>query len=120
MSFDKTVGLLTALATLSHDCLFALSGLPACYVGSAVNVPDDSAGTCACDRCHAVSLIRPEIVDYVAFGTSRAQAVDENVALCGKTVPVALWKEAQASGIMNPLLPLPGDDAEPAAKKAKN
>ena len=120
MSFDKTVGLLTALATLSHDCLFALSGLPACYVGSAVNVPDDSAGTCACDRCHAVSLIRPEIVDYVAFGTSRAQAVDENVALCGKTVPVALWKEAQALGIMDPLLPLPADDAEPAAKKAKN
>jgi hypothetical protein len=65
-------------------------------------------------------LVRPEIVNYVAFGTSRAQAVDQNVALCGKTVPLALWKEAQASGIMNPLIPLPGDDAEPAAKKAKN
>jgi hypothetical protein len=56
----------------------------------------------------------------VAFGTSRAQAVDENVALCGKTVPLELWKEAQAAGIMDPRLPLPGEDAEPAAKKAKN
>eukprot|EP01046_Picozoa_sp_COSAG06_P100341 COSAG06_NODE_46458_length_346_cov_2.582996_1_plen_29_part_01 len=28
--------------------------------------------------------------------------MDENVALCGKTVPIALWKEAQAQGIMDP------------------
>lgn len=68
----------------------------------------------------AASLIRPEVVNYVAFGTSRAQAVDENVALCGTTVPVALWKEAQASGIMDPRLPLPAESDEPAAKKAKN
>ena len=60
-------------------------------------------------------------MNYVAFGTSRASAVEENVALCGKTVPLALWKEAQAAGIMNPHLPLPADEvAEPAAKKAKN
>ncbi len=93
----------------------------ACYVRSTIHVPDCSiSGTCGYNRCHCCALVRPEIVNYVAFGTSRAQAVDQNVALCGKTVPLALWKEAQASGIMNPLIPLPGDDAEPAAKKAKN
>jgi len=66
----------------------------------------------------SLSSHRPEAVNLVAFGTSRAKAVDENVALCGKTVPIALWKEAQAQGIMDPRLPLP-DDSEPAAKKAK-
>ena len=35
----------------------------------------------------------PEIVDFVAFGTSRAKAVDENLELCGNTVPLALWAE---------------------------
>ena len=64
--------------------------------------------------------VRPEIVNCVAFGARSAKEVDGNVALCGKTVPLELWKEAQAAGIMDPRLPLPGEDAEPAAKKAKN
>jgi D-threo-aldose 1-dehydrogenase len=64
----------------------------------------------------------PDIVDYAAFGTSRAAAVDQNVALCGNTVPVALWAEAQEIGILDPRLPLPSADdsaGEGAAKKQK-
>ena len=60
----------------------------------------------------------PEIVDFVAFGTSRAKAVDENLGLCGNTVPLALWAEAKEAGIMDSRLPLPGEEG-PAAKKAR-
>ena len=60
----------------------------------------------------------PEIVDFVAFGTSRAKAVDENLELCGNTVPLALWAEAKEAGIMDSRLPLPGEEGQ-AAKKAR-
>lgn len=53
----------------------------------------------------------PEIVDFVAFGTSRAQAVDENVALCGKAVPAELWAEAREAGLIDARLPLPKVEA---------
>merc|ERR1712113_1232009 len=37
----------------------------------------------------------PEIVDYVAFGTSRPDGVVGNVELVGKSVPAQLWHEAK-------------------------
>lgn len=49
----------------------------------------------------------PEAVSMCAFGTSRASNVDENVALCGKAVPVALWAEAKESGLIADFIPLP-------------
>lgn len=49
----------------------------------------------------------PEIVDMAAFGTSRASNVDENVGLCGKAIPLALWEEAKASGLISDFVPLP-------------
>merc|ERR1719401_149410 len=50
----------------------------------------------------------PDVVDMCAFGTSRASAVDENVALCGKAVPAALWVEAKEAGLIADFIPLPG------------
>jgi len=49
----------------------------------------------------------PEAVSMCAFGTSRSKAVDENVALCGKTIPIALWAEAKESGLIAAFVPLP-------------
>jgi D-threo-aldose 1-dehydrogenase len=49
----------------------------------------------------------PEVVDYVAFGTSRVKAVAENVALAGKSVPLKLWQEAQEQGLIDERVPLP-------------
>lgn len=51
----------------------------------------------------------PTCVEYAAFGTSRAQAVDQNLALVGVTVPLALWKEAKEKGLINDAVPLPGE-----------
>jgi len=42
-----------------------------------------------------------------AFGTSRAKAVDENLELCGKGVPVALWTEAKEQGLIADFVPVP-------------
>lgn len=83
------------------------------------NVPESVKQICAkwtvLAEKHGLSLPQvalnfaflPKIVNYVAFGTSRAEAVDQNVALCGKTVPVSLWKEAKESGLIDSRLPLP-------------
>jgi len=49
----------------------------------------------------------PDIVDYVAFGTSRPDGVDGNVALAGKAVPAQLWHDAKAQGLINERVPLP-------------
>lgn len=49
----------------------------------------------------------PDSVENVAFGTSRAEAVVENVGLAGKTVPVELWREAKAQGLINTRIPIP-------------
>lgn len=49
----------------------------------------------------------PEIVESCAFGTSRAAAVEQNIALVGKTVPLALWKEAKEMGLIHEAVPLP-------------
>jgi hypothetical protein len=44
---------------------------------------------------------------FSAFGTSRVDAVDQNVALCGVSIPLELWREAQAAGLMSREIPLP-------------
>jgi D-threo-aldose 1-dehydrogenase len=49
----------------------------------------------------------PVSVEYCAFGTSRAEAVKQNVDLCGVTVPVELWKEAKDQGLIHASVPLP-------------
>merc|ERR1711865_361874 len=49
----------------------------------------------------------PESVTYCAFGTSRAEAVVQNLDLLGVTVPLELWKEAKDLGLIHALVPLP-------------
>jgi len=49
----------------------------------------------------------PEVVTMCAFGAGLPSAVEENLALCGKAVPVALWKEAKESGLIAEFIPLP-------------
>jgi len=51
----------------------------------------------------------PEIVDYVAFGTGRVEAVDQNVELVGTKVDVALWQQAKQAGLIHPSIPVPTD-----------
>jgi len=49
----------------------------------------------------------PTVVDRCAFGAERAEFVEKNVALCGMTVPVALWKEAKEMGLIHAAVPVP-------------
>lgn len=49
----------------------------------------------------------PDIVDMVAFGCKRASQVNTNVDLCGKAVPVELWAEAKAAGLIAEGVPIP-------------
>ena len=43
----------------------------------------------------------PSCVEYCAFGTSRAAAVEQNLALVGVTVPPALWAEAKEQSLIH-------------------
>jgi len=49
----------------------------------------------------------PDIVDLVAFGCKTADKVSTNMALLGKPVPIELWQEAKAAGLIAPAVPLP-------------
>jgi len=60
----------------------------------------------------------PTCVRMCAFGTSRAMAVDENLALCGKGVPVALWMEAKEQGLIADFIPVPKEGGDKMAAMA--
>lgn len=49
----------------------------------------------------------PTVVASVAFGAARAEQVDANVALVDKVVPVELWTEAKALGLIHDSIPVP-------------
>lgn len=49
----------------------------------------------------------PDVIEMVAFGCKTAEKVKTNLDLLGKTVPVELWKEAKAAGLIAPGVPIP-------------
>ena len=49
----------------------------------------------------------PDIIEMVAFGCKTAEKVKTNLDLLGKTIPVELWKEAKAAGLIAPGVPIP-------------
>merc|ERR1711998_740926 len=49
----------------------------------------------------------PDCVEMVAFGCKAAERVASNVDLVGKDVPVELWQEAKAAGLLIDEVPLP-------------
>jgi len=51
----------------------------------------------------------PEAVQRVAVGCGRPEEVAGNIALCGASVPPALWQRARAAGLLPEDLPLPGE-----------
>lgn len=49
----------------------------------------------------------PDIIEMVAFGCKTAEKVKTNLDLLGKTIPVELWQEAKAAGLIAPGVPIP-------------
>lgn len=49
----------------------------------------------------------PTCVERVAFGCKKPEQVGNNVALCGKQVPLELWAEAKQMGLILEKVPLP-------------
>jgi len=51
--------------------------------------------------------VMPDVVEMVAFGCKKVEQVKTNMDLCGKAVPLDLWKEAKASGLIAENVPIP-------------
>merc|ERR1719356_389527 len=49
----------------------------------------------------------PDIIEMDAFGCKTAEKVKTNLDLLGKTIPVELWQEAKAAGLIAPAVPIP-------------
>lgn len=49
----------------------------------------------------------PKVVTHVAFGSASPAEVEQNVALCGKTIPPELWQDAKQQGLIHSSVPLP-------------